>query len=87
MSVIIIAEAGINHNKDLNLAFNLVDAAKDAGADVVKFQASISSEVVTKNGIMAPYQIKNIGESESQLEMIKKLNLDLEDFEKINKKK
>ena len=84
MSVIIIAEAGINHNKDLNLAFKLVDAAKEAGADVVKFQAAISSEVVTKNGIMAPYQIENTGEIESQLEMIKKLNLNLEDFAKIN---
>ena len=84
MSVIIIAEAGINHNRDLDMAFKLVDAAKEAGADIVKFQAGIPEEVVTNTGIMAPYQVKNIGKTESQLEMIRKLSLDLNDFSKIN---
>ena len=84
MGVLIIAEAGVNHNKDINLAYRLIDEAKAAGADIVKFQAAISSEVVTKDGVMAPYQIENIGQSESQLEMIKKLNLDLGDFSKLN---
>jgi len=84
MSVIIIAEAGVNHNRDLDMAFKLVDAAKEAGADIVKFQAGIPEEVVTNTGIMAPYQVKNIGKTESQLEMIRKLSLDLNDFSKIN---
>ena len=84
MGVLIIAEAGVNHNRDINLAYKLIDEAKASGADVVKFQAGISSEVVTKDGVMAPYQIENIGQSESQLEMIKKLTLDLGDFSKLH---
>ena len=60
---------GVNHNSDINIAFDLVDAAVECGADVVKFQAALPSEVVTKTGKMADYQIKNLGLSDSQLEI------------------
>lgn len=84
MKVLIIAEAGVNHNKDIDLAYKLVDAAKSAGADVVKFQAAIPSEVVTEEGIMAPYQVANTGKKESQLEMSKRLTLDLRVYKEIS---
>ena len=83
MKIKIIAEAGVNHNCSIKNAFDLVDAAIYAGADVVKFQAALPEEVVTKNGEMAQYQIKNIGSKLSQLEMTKKIHLELKDFKKI----
>ena len=71
--VFIIAEAGVNHNQKLDLALKLIDAAADAGADAVKFQTAHAEQVVTAFGEMAEYQKKNIGKSESQLEMVRKL--------------
>lgn len=71
----IIAEAGVNHNGKLDLALKLVDVASNAGADAIKFQTFKAEQVVTKKGEMANYQKKNIGKTESQLEMIKKLEL------------
>lgn len=71
----IIAEAGVNHNGSLKNALKLVDAAKDAGADAVKFQTFKAEDVVTSVGKMAVYQRKNIGKSESQQAMLKKLEL------------
>lgn len=73
--VFIIAEAGVNHNGSLDIALKLVDAAADAGADAVKFQTFKAGEVVTGSGEMAAYQKKNIGKTESQLAMLKKLEL------------
>lgn len=73
--VFIIAEAGVNHNQDLNLAVQLVDIAADAGADAVKFQTFKAEDVVTEEGEMATYQKKNTGQMMSQREMLKGLEL------------
>ncbi len=73
--VFIIAEAGVNHNHQLDLALKLVDAAADAGADAVKFQTFRAEQVVTPEAKMAGYQRKNIGQAESQFAMLKKLEL------------
>jgi len=73
--VFIIAEAGVNHNGDLKTALKLVNAAAAAGADAVKFQTFKADDVVTNAGKMAAYQKKNIGVRQSQLEMLKKLEL------------
>lgn len=83
MKTLIIAEAGVNHNSNLDMAFQLVDAAVFAGADVVKFQTAIPEEVVTRFGTMAEYQILNTGRNESQLEMTRRIHLPMEDFIKI----
>ena len=83
MKVKVIAEAGINHNCNIQNAFELVDAAINAGADVVKFQAALPEEVVTQKGEMASYQIKNMGKELSQLEMTKKIHFELSAFKEI----
>ena len=80
----IIAEAGVNHNGSVELAKKLVDAAKEAGADAVKFQTFKTKNLVTKNARKAEYQIKNSGE-ESQYKMIKKLELSPDEFWEIAK--
>ncbi len=80
MGVFIIAEAGVNHNGDLRLAKKLVDAAVAAGADAVKFQTFIPERVVSTYAPKADYQIETTGSDESQLDMIRKLYLDFDDF-------
>jgi N,N'-diacetyllegionaminate synthase len=85
MKTLIIAEAGVNHNSKLDLAFQLVDAAVSVGADVVKFQTAIPEEVVTRFGTMAEYQILNTGTNESQLEMTRRIHLPMDDFINIQK--
>lgn len=73
--VIIIAEAGVNHNGSLETAYRLADAAKEAGADYVKYQLSIPAQLISKHAQQADYQKRNTGKTESQLDMIKKLAL------------
>jgi len=73
--VTIIAEAGVNHNGDLDLAYQLIDAAVTAGADIVKFQTSIPEAHISSSALKADYQKERTGGGESQLEMIQKIRL------------
>ena len=81
--VFIIAEAGVNHNGDVDFALKLVDAAAEAGADAVKFQTFTAEEVVTGAGDMADYQKRNTGKEQSQLEMIRALELSEDEFKTV----
>ena len=83
--VFVIAEAGVNHNGSLDLAYQLIDVAKDAGVDAVKFQTFKAENVVSKLADKAEYQKKATGTDKSQLDMIKKLELSFEDFVKLKK--
>ncbi len=82
---LIIAEAGVNHNGDIGIARELVEKAKDAGADVVKFQTFDVDGVVSKFAEMAEYQKANLGVVESQKEMLSKLALKKEEYVEIAK--
>lgn len=83
--VLIIAEAGVNHNGDINLAKLLIDRAKEAGADIVKFQTFKAENLVTKSAKMAEYQLQNTQKKESQFEMLKKLEIDESGFIELKK--
>tara|TARA_B100000795_G_C22806225_1_gene445036 strand:- start:6840 stop:7838 length:999 start_codon:yes stop_codon:yes gene_type:complete len=74
MKTLIIAEAGVNHNGDINIAKKLIKEAALAGADLVKFQSFITSKGISKNAPKAKYQ-KELNPEESQYEMVKKLEL------------
>ncbi|GAB1266000.1 N-acetylneuraminate synthase [Aurantivibrio infirmus] len=74
----IIAEAGVNHNGNPDMAFQLIDAAVDAGADAVKFQTFRADQLVTESAEKAEYQKQTTDSDESQFEMLKKLELSYE---------
>ncbi|MFQ6618786.1 MAG: N-acetylneuraminate synthase family protein, partial [Fidelibacterota bacterium] len=80
----IIAEAGVNHNGDVNLARKLIDVAEEAGADAVKFQTFRAEELVTESADKAEYQKEASGIQESQYEMIKKLELSEKNYAELN---
>jgi N,N'-diacetyllegionaminate synthase len=73
---LIIAEVGVNHNGNLEMAFQLIDAAFTAGADAVKFQTFKAEKIIAVNAPKAGYQKKTTGSDESHLEMVRKLELD-----------
>lgn len=74
-STFVIAEAGVNHNGDLNLAKQLIDTAADSGADAVKFQSFHADELVGRATHKAEYQARATGSAESQLDMLRSLEL------------
>ncbi|MGK0466565.1 N-acetylneuraminate synthase [Clostridium sp.] len=76
----IIAEAGVNHNGDTNIAKKLIDEAVLAGVDAIKFQTFKTEKIVTGYAEMASYQKQNIGSADSQFNMLKKLELSYENF-------
>jgi len=78
MSVFIIAEAGVNHNGSVELAKKLIDVACEAGVDAVKFQTFKTENLVSKNAEKADYQKETTDSEESQFDMIKKLELDVD---------
>ncbi len=78
MSVFIIAEAGVNHNGSIKLAKQLIDVAVNSGADAVKFQTFKTENLVSKNAQKADYQKETTNANETQFNMIKKLELDVE---------
>lgn len=82
--VLIIAEAGVNHNGSIEIAKQMVDKAVDAGVDIIKFQTFKSEKLVSKAARQAEYQQRNIGkQGEGQLEMLKKLELSQQDHEEL----
>ncbi|MFX4267580.1 N-acetylneuraminate synthase [Aliarcobacter butzleri] len=76
--VFIIAEAGVNHNGSIDLAKKLIDVASESGADAVKFQTFKAENLVSKNAQKADYQKQTTDKNESQFDMIKKLELDVD---------
>jgi len=83
--VFIIAEAGVNHNGNIELAFELCRQAKLAGVDAVKFQTWKTEKIITQNTPKADYQTVNTGSQETQFEMLKKLELSYNQFIEIKK--
>ena len=83
--VCVIAEAGVNHNGNIEIAKKMIDVAKEAGADYVKFQTFSPEKLVSKYAEKAEYQKKNTDSGESQLQMLKKLALTYMDFTDLKK--
>lgn len=81
--VLVIAEAGVNHNGNADLAVRLVEEAAKAGADIVKFQTGVTEKLISRYAQKADYQKANTGEDESQLEMCKKLEFSWDDHARV----
>lgn len=81
--IMIIAEAGINHNGDMKIARQLIDAASVTGADAVKFQTFCTERLVVPGAQKAEYQIRNTEKTRSQYEMLKELELSLDNFKEL----
>lgn len=79
MSTFIIAEAGVNHNGSIDLAYKLIDLASEAGVSAIKFQTFKAKNLILKNTAKADYQIQAENPNESQYDMLKKLELDDDD--------
>ena len=78
--VLVIAEAGVNHNGNMDCAKRLVDVAAECGADAVKFQTFVSENCISRWADKAAYQKNTTGETENQLAMVKKLELTFAQF-------
>lgn len=85
MGVCIIAEAGVNHNGSIDVAKRMIDVAAEAGVDYIKFQTFKAEKLVVEAAQQAEYQKKNTGKTESQLDMLKKLELTQDDFIELKK--
>lgn len=85
MAVYIIAEAGVNHNGNIDIAKKLAGYAKQAGCDCVKFQTFSADRLVTRNAAKAEYQIKNTNSNDSQYSMLKRLELTADDFKQLKR--
>ncbi|MBZ4644151.1 MAG: N-acetylneuraminate synthase [Deferribacteraceae bacterium] len=85
MPTFIIAEAGVNHNGNIELAKSLIDIACEAGCDAIKFQTFKADNLVIKSAQKAEYQIKNTGNNDSQYDMLKKLELSYENHKELIK--
>lgn len=85
-NVFVIAEAGVNHNGDIRLAYELINTAKEAGVNAVKFQTFKTEKIVSKKAEMANYQKRNLRTNESQFEMLKKLELSYNEFKELRKR-
>lgn len=83
MTIKIIAEAGVNHNGNIETAMKMIDAAKEAGADYIKFQTFIPKELVAKNAKKAEYQKKTTDSAETQQEMLERLALTFDAFKEL----
>ncbi len=84
-SVFIIAEAGVNHNGDLNKAHQLIDEAAACGADAVKFQTFITEEIISPDAPLAGHHVANIGQTITHFDLIKKLELPFGVFDELKK--
>lgn len=82
-NVLIIAEAGVNHNGDISKALKLIDVAVEAKADIVKFQTFKADSLVTKTAQMAVYQKENLQTDAAQYKMLKELELQWKDHDKL----
>ena len=83
--VLIIAEAGINHNGDLKIAKKLIDVCKKIGADAIKFQTFKAENVISKFAKKLNYQKNEKNDNQSQLEMLKSVELSNKEFLKLKK--